>query len=68
MKGKKADQEFIINYIQESIKLGIYSPIDILNRAKESILQIDEEIKLINEKKKLRSKLLDVVFKLKDSQ
>lgn len=61
MKGKKSDPLFVSSFIQESIKLGAISPEQIAQRAQEMIFNIDQEIKLIENKKKIRSKLLDVI-------
>lgn len=61
MRGKKADPVFISQFIQESVLQGIESPEQIVLRAKKQIEQIDEEIKSIEIKKSVRSKLLDVI-------
>lgn len=61
MKGKKTDPIFISQFIQESVREGIETPEQIVQRAKKMIEQIDEEIKSIDAKKLTRSKLLDVI-------
>ena|ERR1022692_1542871 len=61
MKGKKSDQAFIAQFITESVGQGIATPDKMLARAKTFIAEIDKEIKAIEEKKIIRSKLLDVV-------
>lgn len=61
MRGKKADPVFISQFIQESVQSGVESPDQIVQRAKNMIEQIDEEIRSIEAKKITRSKLLDVI-------
>lgn len=61
MRGKKTDPVFISQFIQESVRDGIETPEQIVQRAKNMIEQIDEEIKAIETKKLTRSKLLDVI-------
>lgn len=62
MRGKKSDSAFIAEFIAESIQQGMETPDQIVQRAKEQIAQIDEEIKAIELKKLRRSKLLDVIL------
>lgn len=61
MRGKKSDPIFVSEFIAEAIRRGIETPDEIVQDAKKKIAQIDEEIKTIESKKILRSKLLDVV-------
>jgi hypothetical protein len=61
MKGKKVDAEFVSNFITESIHSGCESQDQIVNRAKILLGEIDEELKKIEEKRAIRSKLLDVI-------
>jgi hypothetical protein len=61
MRGKKTDPVFISQFIQESVQSGMETPDQIVQRAKNMIEQIDEEIKAIETKKVVRSKLLDVI-------
>jgi hypothetical protein len=61
MRGKKSDPEFISQFIQESVQEGLDTPDQIVQRAKQMIQHIDEEIRSIETKKVTRSKLLDVV-------
>lgn len=61
MKGKKADPIFVSNFITNCINSGIISAEEIMNKAQSSINEIDVLIQQIEEKKKTRSKLLDVV-------
>lgn len=61
MKGKKSDPIWVAQFITESIEKGLTTPNEILGRAKKLIDEIDEEIKAIEEKKLMRSKLLDVI-------
>lgn len=61
MRGKKSDPEFISQFIQESVREGCETPEQIVKRAKSRIEQIDEEIRAMEAKKIVRSKLLDVI-------
>ncbi len=61
MRGKKTDPVFISQFIQESVQNGVETPDQIVQRAKRMIEQIDEEIKAVESKKIIRSKLLDVI-------
>ena len=61
MKGKKADPQFIAEFIAKCVELGYETTADILLHAQNTIKEIDEEIKTIETKKVIRSKLLDVV-------
>ncbi len=61
MRGKKTDPVFISQFIQESVQQGVETPDQIVQRAKKMIEQIDEEIRAIETKKVVRSKLLDVI-------
>lgn len=62
MRGKKSDQVFVAEFIAEAVRNGIETPAEMVQDAKKKIAQIDEEIKAIEAKKILRSKLLDVVL------
>lgn len=62
MRGKKSDRAFVAEFISESIQHGIETPAEIIRDAKKKIEQIDQEIKAIEAKKILRSKLLDVIL------
>lgn len=62
MRGKKSDSAFVAQFIAESVQQGMETPAQIVQRAKESISQIDEEIKAVEAKKIRRSKLLDVIL------
>ncbi len=61
MRGKKADPSFISFFIQESVEDGATTPEEIVQRAKNAIFRIDDEIKAIEQAKITRSKLLDVI-------
>jgi len=61
MKGKKTDPIFVASFIQESVLSGAETPDQIVARAKEMIVEIDEKIKAVEESKRTRSKLLDVI-------
>ena len=62
MRGKKSDQAFVAEFISEAVQHGIETPEEIVKDAKKKIEQIDAEIRAIEAKKILRSKLLDVVL------
>lgn len=61
MRGKKTDTEFVSSFIEESIKSGLTTTEDFLDRAKSMVSSIDEEIKKVEKQKIVRSKLLDVI-------
>lgn len=61
MRGKRSDPEFVSRFIQESVKVGAQTPQAIAKRAREQIEQIDAEIRALETKKVVRSKLLDVI-------
>lgn len=61
MKGKKADSDFIAEFISICAKDGILLKDEVINKAKKEIEIIDDKIKQITELKKKRSKLVDVV-------
>jgi hypothetical protein len=62
MRGKKSDRAFVAEFIETSIQNGITTPSEMVQKAKEIIEQIEREIKAIEERKSLRSKLLDVIL------
>ena len=68
MKGKKTDSIFVSQFIQESVKEGIESSDDIVNRAKKMISDIDKKIKAAELSKKMRPKLLDVIAAFENSK
>jgi hypothetical protein len=68
MKGKKSDPEFVAEFIQKSAQAGITQPIQIVNKAKQLIQEIDQEIIAIESRKKIRSKLLDVIDALEEKE
>jgi hypothetical protein len=61
MKGKKSDPVFVAEFIRASVDLGIVTPDDIVSRAQKLIVKIDEEIRAVEDSKKTRAKLLDVI-------
>lgn len=61
MRGKKIDNEFLGEFIQECVQSGIDSPEEMVRKAKQQILDIDNAIREIEIKKVRRSKLLDVI-------
>lgn len=68
MRGKKADTEFISQYIINCTASGKSSPQEIYVQAEQEIQKIDEQIKNIESLKKHRSKLIDVVNLFKDKK
>jgi Fic family protein len=62
MRGKKSDQTFVAEFISECVQHGIETPDEIIQDAKKKIEQIDQEIRAIDAKKILRSKLIDVIL------
>lgn len=61
MKGKKIDTEFISLFITKSAEQGINTPALIADKAKKMLLKIDRQIKRAEDKKAIRSKLIDVI-------
>ena len=61
MKGKKINTEFVTNFINNCIIDGKISSNEIVSLAKESIANIDNKLKEINNLKINRSNLLDVI-------
>ncbi len=61
MRGKKADSEFLSEFISKCIRSGMETPAEIASHARDLIQEIDEEIKRVEKRKVIRSKLLDVV-------
>lgn len=62
MKGKKTDPVFISEFIRHCVAgLGMEKSEDILQHAKSIIQEIDDEIKNVEKRKVMRSKLIDVV-------
>jgi hypothetical protein len=62
MRGKKIDKEFISEFINGCVTAGLETTEQIVAQAKKNIASIDREIQEISEKKKLRSKYLDVII------
>ena len=62
MRGKKSDQVFVAEFIQQCAVSGFETPDSIVEHAKTLIKNIDEEIKEVEKKKLTRSKLLDVIL------
>ena len=65
MRGKKIDSEFVVNFIQQCVSNNIVSSNEIVNEAKNKISNIDEQIKQVEQLKRIRSKYLDVIESLK---
>jgi len=61
MRGKKADPEFLSEFISQCVSTGADTPDLIVKYAKNIIIGIDEEIKRVEQKKVYRSKVLDVI-------
>lgn len=62
MKGKKADSEFVSDFITKCVTDGITTPDAIAAKAWNMIHEIDEKIQEVEKLKIQRSKLMDVVF------
>ncbi len=62
MRGKKIDSEFLSKFIEDCIVKNKHSAEDIVAEANNKILEIDNKIKEVENLKKIRSKLLDVVY------
>lgn len=62
MKGKKVDNAFVSSFISESVAHGKVTTNEIVTRAQDQINEIDQKIIEVENLKKLRSKLLDVVI------
>ncbi len=62
MKGKKIDTEFVNNFILNCLTNNKTSSEDILNFAQQEIVKIDDKIKEVEDLKKIRSKILDVII------
>lgn len=61
MRGKSVDAEFISVFIEKCVQKDKVTPKDIAHEAKIKINDIDHKIKMIEELKKERSKLIDVI-------
>jgi hypothetical protein len=62
MKGKKVDNVFVSNFISESCANGKFTTNEIAGSALEKIRDIDIKLIEIDNLKKLRSKLCDVLI------
>jgi hypothetical protein len=62
MKGKKVDNSFVSEYISESCANGKCTPDEIVKSALAKVCEIDEKIIEVENLKKLRSKLKDVII------
>lgn len=63
MRGKKTDPNFMSEFIRHCVAdLGMEKSEDIVLHAKSIIQEIDQEIKNVEKRKLMRSKLLDVVL------
>ena len=62
MKGKKVDAVFLSQFIEDCLTNNIVSNEEILKSAQDQILEIDNKIKEVENLKKKRSKLLDVIL------
>jgi hypothetical protein len=64
MRGKKKHPEFVADYIEKCSQFGISNLNEISNLARQEIIDIDAELYRINELKKRRSLLLNVIESL----
>jgi hypothetical protein len=62
MKGKKIDTDFINDFISTCLLNNKTSSEDIVLTAKQQIQNIDNKIKEAEDLKKIRSKILDVIY------
>ena len=67
MRGRKIDSEFLCDFITKCASNNISSTSSIIEEAKSQIQSIDSKIKEVEELKKIRCKLLDVVNSLDKS-
>jgi hypothetical protein len=61
MRGRKTDSVFISDFITDCVKAGHDTAEAIVQRAKQSITSIDDEILQVEKLKVTRAKLLDVI-------
>lgn len=66
MRGKKIDTAFVAEYISTCALQGKISPEEIVSQAEQDVKSIDDKIKEVEDLKKLRSKLIDVVYTLNE--
>lgn len=64
MRGRKIDNEFVSNFIDECAKQGLVTSDKILEMASEKINEIDLKIREVEDLKKYRKKLVDVKISL----
>lgn len=61
MRGKKSNNEFVSGFIVKCCESNIFTPDDIIKEAEKEISIIDEQLRKLNELKKRKSGLLDVL-------
>lgn len=64
MRGKKADPEFVSQFIARCTQTGIQTTEEMVRAAKNEIQNIDDKIIQVEKLKVVRSKLLDVITSL----
>lgn len=64
MRGKKVDIDFVSEYISECATNNVVGTNAIVEKVSEEVAQIDAQIKAVEDLKKRRSKLLDVISTL----
>lgn len=64
MRGKKIDKDFVTSFIIDCAAKNKTTDAEIISEAKLKISEIDNQIKQVEDLKKIRSKLLDVVISL----
>lgn len=62
MKGRRKDLDFFNQFIVKCAENNQLTPVEIINSAQSEIEKIDEKIKEVEELKKIRGKLLDVIY------
>lgn len=64
MRGRKRNTEYVSQYIEHCMAIGINDKEEILSLAKEELSNLDEMIHKLENLKKLRPKLNDVIESL----
>lgn len=68
MRGKKIDTTFVAEFISSCVKEGKTSSEAIVASAKEKIEDIDKKIKGVEDLKKIRSKLCDILISFNEER
>ena len=68
LKGKRIDSEFVSSFIEKCIGNNLLSTEEMLNFARNELLNIDSKIKEVENLKKIRPKILDVICTLQSDK